>query len=268
MGSRARMGHGSRNVDRATLTALTEINRRFYSTHGREFSEKRHAPWRGWQRVNARLEEHLPRGKRPRILDVGCGNGRFLRFLAERCPRPLEYHGVDFEIPPEHERRRPLHLDRATVHWHAHDFVLEPHPLPNEASGTFDCVALFGVMHHVPSFAERKRLLAALGRLLADGSVLALTLWQFGAHARFRNRILPWSRCETLTGTKLTEGAVEPGDCLLAWGMDRKSARYCHHVTPEEWHELLSHSGLRVIDEFSADGETNDLNDYKVLTRD
>src|SRR5512145_2941581 len=84
----------------ATLLALASINRWFYSQHAREFGKTRQAPWSGWKRVVGRLEE---RGLSPgplRVLDLGCGNGRFLRYLASSWTHPIEYLGVDLAAPP------------------------------------------------------------------------------------------------------------------------------------------------------------------------
>ena len=60
--------------------------------------------------------------------------------------------------------------------------------------GPFELVAVFGLLHHVPGEAGRRALLEALARRVAPGGLLALAFWDFGAHARFAARRLPWSQ--------------------------------------------------------------------------
>ena len=84
-----------------TARALEAINRAFYRERAAEFSATREAPWRGWERLLARVRS--PKRTSPlRVLDVGCGNGRFGAFLAgalEADGTRLEYVGVDASAP-------------------------------------------------------------------------------------------------------------------------------------------------------------------------
>ena len=62
-----------------TVHALHAVDRRFYTERAEEFSGTRERPWKGWTGMLARIEPLLP--EEPRVLDIGCGNGRFARFL-------------------------------------------------------------------------------------------------------------------------------------------------------------------------------------------
>ena len=68
-------------MDDATALALNAINLALYRDRAAEWSAVRTRPWRGFARVAGELAS-LP-GERLRVLDVGCGNGRFLRTLDE-----------------------------------------------------------------------------------------------------------------------------------------------------------------------------------------
>ena len=71
-----------------TVRALRAINERFYRTNAELFASKRTRPWPGMEQ----LIETLPTAPR-RVLDVGCGHGRFAAHLATRHPQ-AEYTGV------------------------------------------------------------------------------------------------------------------------------------------------------------------------------
>ncbi|MFN7209248.1 MAG: class I SAM-dependent methyltransferase, partial [Aggregatilineales bacterium] len=78
-------------MDEAACRALNALNRAFYAQAAENFDESRGRAWNGWRRLLPHLEGlPVPR----RILDVGCGNGRFGRFLARHLPQ-VRYHGMD-----------------------------------------------------------------------------------------------------------------------------------------------------------------------------
>jgi SAM-dependent methyltransferase len=252
-------------VDQATFIALASINRRFYGRHAREFSATRQAPWRGWAGVIACLKDRSAPGDELRVLDFGCGNGRFLRFLAERWQGPIVYLGVDLQVPSFTTGVASAPLAHVTAHWYEHDFLAESNPLPDSLSGRFDLVCLFGVLHHVPSFTRRRALLAILAQRLEPRGLLAATLWQFANHERFRRRLVPWSESEKVVGIRVSESELEQGDFLLRWGAQGELARYCHHVTLEEWACLTDALGLQAVCGYSADGASGDLNEYRLM---
>ena len=71
-------------MDQTTVKQLNEINLKFYSNLSEQFSESRDYYWKGWERLLQ--EEPLKEKKRKiplKVLDVGCGNGRFGKFIVE-----------------------------------------------------------------------------------------------------------------------------------------------------------------------------------------
>jgi len=246
-------------VDAATRRLLDAVNRRFYAEHASEFSATRGHPWPGWSRVIQALP--VPADRPLRVLDVGCGNGRLAMFLAERWPGALEYTGVDSSSPLLEEARRRNRL-HTWVHFLDADFVTQP---PDSAlpSGRFDCVAVFGVLHHVPGFERRRALLEAGAARLAAGGHLCVSLWRFLESERLRSRLLDWSEA----GVPVDRQQLEPGDHLLRWGDDRKAFRFCHHVGDAEWARLVRGLPLRERTAFDADGASGQSNRYAILER-
>src|SRR5258708_38031292 len=158
-------------MDDATIQRLNRINNDFYAATADRFDLLRRGSWPGWMPLLAYLPEKL------RVLDVGCGNGRFGAFLASR--REVSYHGID---------NNPRLLERAQTTLTAIDATLEQRDVVENPpdSGAYDLVALFGVLHHVPGSQLRLDLMHRLGRLVGPGALLAFACWRLYEFGRFR----------------------------------------------------------------------------------
>jgi len=256
-----------------TRRALNALNRAFYEVRGADFDASRDHPWPGWSRALDALAREAPArtpGAAPRrVLDVGCGNGRFGAWLARHDPTPTHYLGVDASDALLGRARQAFHGSPPafSVELRSLDFLEGdgPEGLP---PGPFDLVVLFGVLHHVPGEALRRRLLAALASRVAPAGGLVLTAWQFADRARFGRSLVP---DDVVRGRAPAWGFdasdLEPGDHLLGFGGDASAPRYCHHVDAGELTRLTRGLGLTEIDAFEADGKSGDLNAYRVLVR-
>jgi 2-polyprenyl-3-methyl-5-hydroxy-6-metoxy-1,4-benzoquinol methylase len=247
-------------VDEPTLRALNDINRAFYREQAATFSATREDPWPGWNEVWACVES-AALAERLDVVDVGCGNGRFARFLARQAPT-LRYLGID--ASPAMLTLAQARAPRATsVEFYCLDLV-------EEDLGAwlgrrrFTLAALFGVLHHVPGAERRHELVAALAERLRPGGLLALSSWQFGTFERFRSRILPWEEYNRRAAQPVDPKQLDAGDRLLRWG-EGEALRYCHFTSEAETRELLESLRGEIIASFRADGREGDLNHYFVL---
>ncbi|MEM7675444.1 MAG: class I SAM-dependent methyltransferase, partial [Myxococcota bacterium] len=76
-------------MNELTAERLVAINQTFYRRFAAAFDETRTGAWPGWHRL---LQTERPR----RVLDLGCGNGRFARFLSKRpAADRIAYEGWD-----------------------------------------------------------------------------------------------------------------------------------------------------------------------------
>jgi len=55
------------------------------------------------------------------------------------------------------------------------------------------------------------------------GGILALAGWQIDAGDPHHARIVPWEEWNQRAPEPIDPAALEPGDCLLAWGAARDS---------------------------------------------
>jgi SAM-dependent methyltransferase len=99
-----------------------------------------------------------------RILDAGCGNGRYSKFLLRQADPDALITGFDYSQQMLHRARKRLHSDRATQV--AADLTRLPY-----ADGTFDAVVCGWVLEHLP---DPRPGLHGLARVLRPGGKLLL----------------------------------------------------------------------------------------------
>jgi tRNA (uracil-5-)-methyltransferase TRM9 len=238
-------------VNSDIVRRLVDLNRAFYQTFAAPFSATRVRVQPGARRLLARVPPQSA------VADLGCGDGNAARWLGAHghCGR---YLGLDLspallEIARAAEYRFP-------AEFLAIDFLVEgwDRAFP-EAS--FDFVAAFAVLHHIPSEPGRVAFLTACRRLLIPGAPLFLSNWQFLRSERLRGRIVPWS------AIGLSESDIDPGDFLLDWRRGGRGLRYVHIIDAEERSRLASRSGFAEKECFVSDGEGGSLADYAVWER-
>jgi len=242
-------------MDTPTQAALRRINRDFYSQYAADFDRTRHpGGWPGWRRV---VETAAQITNRPlRVLDLGCGNGRFALFLQHNpgllSHRHFTYHGLDLSSELiDHAQAATAGLDH--VRFRIDDIencALDEAP--------YDLVTLFGVLHHLPGFNTRRRTVERAASAVAPGGLLALTCWQFADDPGFERRRLDWT---SEAGVDAAE--LEPGDHLLRWGPGGSQARrYCHHTGELELDRLIDGLTLAEVARYRSDGPGGRQNLY------
>ncbi len=244
-----------------TRERLNGLNRRFYAANAESFDASRNHPWPGWKRAVARMEDKR-RSEAFRVLDVGCGNGRFAHFLA--APG-LDYLGVDQSSGLlDRAKEKAASGPGIQTEWLESDILL---PSPGSAlpPGPFDLVVAFGVLHHVPGLAQRKAVLAEMANRVDANGYLVFTTWRFADVERFSGHLLSWERYNDESAEPIAAEELEAGDHLLSFGAEPGPARYCHHCDDFEFDQLVEATGLRLVDSYPADGRSGDLNRYAVL---
>ncbi len=243
-----------------TLQArLLALNRTFYATVASEFDQTRAGFPVGWDQLIPWLPPGLNRPAA--VLDVGCGNGRFARFL-DHIGYASEYLGVDGEptlLQLAAEQTQTL----AQIHPR---FTQVDLASPGWATGLskhapFDLVVCLAVLHHLPGQSLRQQVVRELADTLAPNGVLILSNWQFFTSPRLASKQIAWATI----GVQPDE--VEPGDALLPWQQGVQAVRYVHQLDEAEVRTIVSAAGLKVCTHFYADGKNGRLNLYSVCRR-
>lgn len=241
-------------MNRDTAGRLLEINREFYNRFGGSFSATR-------QRLQAGVKKILEsiRGDES-VLDLGCGNGHFLRELIRRGhTAPLL--GLDFSLPLLRDAEsapgvefREVDLTKLSKN-SEHLSVISNQPLITVHWSLITC---FATLHHIPSNEIRLDILRTVKTLLKPNGRFILSNWQFLNSEKLKARIQPWS----LAG--LSDEDVDEGDYLLDWRSGGRGLRYAHHFSAEELGGLADQAGFKVEAEFLSDGENGRLGLYQI----
>lgn len=232
-------------MNQNTIEQLNAINRAFYQTTAKAFDATRGRAWAGWEQLAPYLSAPLS------ALDVGCGNGRFGLFLRETLQGAITYHGMDNNAALLNFAREALAAQAdISATFDMRDIIQEP-----PATGTYDLVVLFGVMHHVPGAERRKALMQTLAERTTTEGLLVVACWRFYEYERFQKRLVDFP-----AGLD-----VEKNDFLLDWRRGERALRYCHYVDDAEQTELIAASGLQLLTTYRADGADGRMNSYIVL---
>lgn len=229
---------------------LLELNRIFYEKNAEEFSKTRNYYWRGWQKAWEVAKSNNPNIRN--VLDVGCGNGRFLSFLRENTDN-FTYLGIDHSSSLIAECQYKLADDNS----YFMRFDISNDDFTKIANKKYDLILLIAVLHHIPGYSNRKDLINQLSKLLNPHGIIILTFWDFLRGDRIQNRIFPWSLSD------FDKKDLEEGDHLLKWSDSNDTPRYCHYFSEEEKQRIIHNSNLRPLLRYSSDSN----NTYVIMQK-
>jgi 2-polyprenyl-3-methyl-5-hydroxy-6-metoxy-1,4-benzoquinol methylase len=229
----------------AVVEQLLALNRAFYDSLADPFAQSRATPQPGFARLLNELSPPVAS-----LLDVGCGEGRFGRFLHVQSA-VTRYVGVDFS---------PQLLQKAAASSPGEFWQRDISQAGSLLDlGLFETVACLAVLQHIPARSNRLRLLHEMKTCMAPGGRLLLSTWQFVDSQRQRRKIQEWSEIG------LSADDVEHNDFLLTWQRGGFGLRYVALIDINETARLAEEADLILASQFRSDGKEGDLNLYSVL---
>lgn len=255
-------------MKKLTINRLNQLNKKFYEIVAEEFNETRSRAWEGWEKLfeSSAFVNLLNLHKKLFVLDIGSGNGRFAHFLASKNLL-LRYLGVDVNKTLLTKGLEQELFKNDEDNFRLEKFDVIENLLEAEGDdkgmdyGEFDLVVTFGFLHHLPSFELRKKFMQMLAAQTDSNGLIVITAWRFDRDENLMNRQ------EKFSDFNFENDEIENGDYLLDWQRGENAVRYCHLILPEEMDELIKSAGLVVVDKFSCDGKSQNLNDYYLCKR-
>lgn len=249
----------------SAIRKINQINLSFYQKVGSEFDATRQKSWPGWETLWAKLSDL---GTAPEaVADIGCGNGRFLTFLAEKGFAG-EYLGIDSSslllASAEKQLSENPPASGIKARFNETDLIVDQDALIKQLNSLNpDLIVLFGVMHHIPGREFRKQFIKSLAASLKPGGYLCFTTWEFQTDPRYSSRSLNSNEIAAEFG----ELELEEGDFILDWKRGERAFRYCHAYSNDEVNEIVENAGLKIAETFLADGKNSSLNRYYILRK-
>lgn len=159
-----------------------------------------------------------------KVLDVGCGSGRLVKFL----PSGLDYLGVDpcVELLVIAQKQYP-------------QFQFKQGDFRNlKIFGQFDAVVSVAAFHHLPDQSSRLEALREMKRVTQKNGLIVFSVWNFWGTSKRRYQL--WKNF--WRPTKIDGMKLPWNDLVFPWknrAGNQVSQRYYHAFSKRELYHLL-----------------------------
>lgn len=205
-----------------------------YNEIAEEFSDTRQTSWEEFDFFSPYLKPGAE------IVDLGCGNGRILKFLAKKTAgwdQPaFRYIGID--------NSQKL-LEKALQINPQQTFIFGDQLEIPIAENKVDLLFSIAAFHHLPSQRLQQQALLEMKRTLKKDGILIMTVWNLW-QKKYWSPIL-----KAILRSIFSLGFYHPGDLFIPWGQ-QKIPRYYHAFTPGELEKLLLKTGFEIMELFCA----------------
>lgn len=175
---------------------------------------------------------------RKRVLDFGCGNGRYAAPLLEQTDARIVACDISQEAIDELSIRCAKHVEDGRLRAICGDLSALTHAM-GRGEGFDLAILMFGVLGHIFPRALRQKTLATIRNLLRPGGRIIVTVPN--AARRFLKR-------QAMAQHLVREGHFEPGDILYERKSDHVVVKmYYHLYILEEFMREIEQQGFHLI---------------------
>ncbi len=195
-----------------------------YNTISKHFSETRTKPWPEMKTFLGFLK---PCNK---ILDIGCGNGRFFKYIKDEN---YNYTGID--ISDE--------LIKIAKEKHPDGKFEAKNILDIKYENSFDAVCLFAMFHHLDTVENRKHAIKILHKSLKKDGILFITTWNI-----YNKRRIKFFFKSCLSFLLGRNNSIK--DSLIPWKNQKGEVvnhRYYYAFTLNELKHLFKENSFEII---------------------
>lgn len=215
-------------MKRETALKILEDIKQSYDLIAEDFSRTRKNVWEEFRPLADDIQDG------DKILDLGCGNGRFVELFSDPdkygASKKIDYVGIDIS-----EKL----IEIAKQRYPDKNFqVFDGLKIPfNDQS--FDKVFCIAVLHHIPGADLRNKFLKEIWRVLKPDGKLVLSAWYLWQKDTF------WQLLFKFTFKKIIgRSELDFFDIMEPWG--KISERYFHNFRKRELENLIEGAGFYV----------------------
>ena len=203
---------------------LIQKTKQDYQKLAKEFSATRAFPWQELKD----LVKYVKPGQK--ILDAGCGNGRFFQLLRSK---KIDYLGIDncHALIKEAQQKYPFN-----------NFRINDLLNLKFKKNTFDIIFCIAALQHIPSKKFRFQILQDFYHILKPNGYLIMTNWNLWQKKYF------WSTLKYSISSFCNRcKELNLKDVYMPWKARFGIVdRYYHAFTPKELNKLLQNSGFKI----------------------
>ncbi|MCS7317167.1 MAG: class I SAM-dependent methyltransferase [Candidatus Dojkabacteria bacterium] len=237
------------------------MNLYLYPQHAYYFSSTRSKPWRGWYKIIP----YLSKFNNPYVIDFGCGNGRFLRFLNDNL-KSFNYYGVDYSKTLLDITKNLSQKIKKNIKLFLIDLnTVDMQSFVKQIKCKFDCIVIFGLMHHLKTYNARLNIMKISSSILNDIGYIVVTWWKFLDFQKYKKKILidlDYTN-SFYNGDNSSPHSFEY-NYIMKFGLNAQ--RFCHYCTDIEINNLIEQANLQIVEKFYSDGQDDKENLYTILT--
>jgi len=252
------------------IPTLNLVNNYFYHTIHQSFNSTRQRSWQGWQELLKLLEvQKLLKINNLKILDLACGNGRFLKFWQQNSESHFDYLGLDSSKELINFAKKIIKTEQ-NHKFQVWDSIQNGLNFSQAEGFNFNLITVFGFYHHLCNFGLRQKLFEQISTNLKPDGLAVVSAWKFVREKNIENKILNPASDFAKTFFKkyqLQMSDLEKNDYFLLWKRGDFAVRICHDADQTEFLNLAKEFDLKLVTQFQADGKERNLNDYFVLKK-
>ncbi len=237
---------------------IIELNKKFYRITRETFSKSRNYTWAGWDKLfNYINDKKLAIN---RVLDLACGNGRFVNVLKKNLDN-FNYLGIDSDEFLITEAIK--NFDAPTIKFIKCDLLNTIELETFNLDVKNDLIVSFGFMHHIPSIEKRIEFFKYVYKNLSEQGVFCFSVWDFPGK-KYQERVNQEEITEELN---LKAAIKDSNDYFLDWREGKKALRFAKYYTESDLDTLLKQSNFEKIYSFTADGRDQKSNRYFIVKK-